>query len=287
MRIFILGANGLLGRYIVSEAKNKDLDVVPISRESMPYIEKQLLSPIEFVRNLQIKPADYVVNALGVTRHRIERGDKGADIDSVDRINNQLPHALGEVASETGFKVIQIGTDCVFSGHRGDYLETDTYDATDVYGRSKALGESAPGITVIRASSVGGGGERFGYQLWDWVENQEPNSVLKGYSNVYWNGVTAETHAKLLTSIVKSNFPIEGTQHLVPANQVSKGELVQLIAQSSGREDLTITPTDVSEPKNLTLATNNAALNRELWSLAGYPSIPSIEQLFNQNLGSI
>lgn len=286
MRIFILGANGLLGRYIVAEAKNKDLDVAPISRESMPDIEKQLTNPIGFVRNLQIQPADYVINALGVTRHRIERGDPGADLDSVDRINNQLPHALGEGASGTGFKVIQIGTDCVFSGHRGDYLEHDEYDATDVYGRSKALGESATGITVVRASFVGPSGHQTPY-LWDWVEHQKPGAKLSGFSNVFWNGVTASVHAAISVGIASNSFPIEGTQHLVPANQVSKGELVQLIAKSSGREDLAITPTEVSEPKNLTLATNNEALNRDLWSLAGYRSTPSIEQLFDQNLGSI
>ena len=287
MRLFILGANGLLGRHIEAEAIKKGLSVLPISRESVPDIEAQLVDPLKFISNLGITRQDYVINALGVTRHRIERGDAGADSSSVERINNQLPHALGKVALDSGFKVVQIGTDCVFSGKRGNYLENDLYDASDIYGRSKALGESANGISILRASSVGKGVSRFGYQLWDWVVNQDLNSSIAGYANAYWNGVTANIHAELITTIAEMEFPFAGTHHFVPQNFVSKGELIQLIANVSGRTDLKITLTDLPEPKNMTLATNDAALNAELWRLVGYQSPPRIEELFAKNLSSM
>ena len=286
MRLFILGANGLLGRHIQAEAQSQNVDYTPISRESMPDIENQLSNPNQFVRDLKLASTDVVINALGVTRHRIERGDPGADLDSVEKINTQLPQALGEQAIETGFKVIQIGTDCVFSGERGNYLEDDPYDATDVYGRSKGIGESAPGLTVIRASFVGPSGFKSPY-LWDWVEHQEPGARLNGYSNVFWNGVTAEIHAKVSVSVAFQGFPMEGTQHLVPEGQLSKGELVGLLAKASGRFDLGINPVEVETPKNLTLSTKNPSRNSALWELIGYPSTPSIEKLFHQNLGSI
>lgn len=286
MRLFILGANGLLGRHIQAEAESQNLDYIPISRESMPDIENQLSHPNQFVRDLNLASTDVVINALGVTRHRIERGDPGADLDSVEKINTQLPQALGEQALPSGFKVIQIGTDCVFSGERGNYLEDDLYDATDVYGRSKAIGESAPGLTVIRASFVGRSGFKSPY-LWDWVEHQEPAAKLNGFSNVFWNGVTAEIHAKLSVSVAVRGFPIDGTQHLVPEGQLGKGELIKLLAKASGREDIQISPIEVETPKNLTLETNNPARNSALWELIGYPSTPSIEKLFHQNLGSI
>ena len=40
-------------------------------------------------------------------------------------------------SSRNNISLIQIGTDCVFSGMRGNYLESDIPDAEDVYGKSK------------------------------------------------------------------------------------------------------------------------------------------------------
>ena len=45
-------------------------------------------------------------------------------------------------------------TDCVYTGLKGDYDENDSYDVCDVYGMSKALGESN-NCTVIRTSIIG------------------------------------------------------------------------------------------------------------------------------------
>ena len=37
--------------------------------------------------------------------------------------------------------IIQLSTDCVFSGKKGMYIEKDSPDADDIYGRSKIMGE--------------------------------------------------------------------------------------------------------------------------------------------------
>jgi dTDP-4-dehydrorhamnose reductase len=52
--------------------------------------------------------------------------------------------------------VIHFSTDCVFSGRRGGYSETDESDAQDLYGRSKFLGEIAyPNALTLRTSIIG------------------------------------------------------------------------------------------------------------------------------------
>ena len=50
---------------------------------------------------------------------------------------------LRRLADRTGARLIQISTDCVFSGARGNYAEHDPPDGQTVYARSKALGEIA------------------------------------------------------------------------------------------------------------------------------------------------
>lgn len=286
MRFFVLGSNGLLGKHIMIQAGKAEFDTVPISRHTVPDLEQQMKDPLKFVQKLEANKGDFIVNALGVTRHRIENKAPGADSESVDLVNTQLPLALGRLAEDIGFKVIQIGTDCVFSGQKGNYTEVDYYDAEDVYGKSKAIGEEAPGIEVVRASFVGPTGSTSPY-LWDWVQHQKANAKISGYSNVFWNGVTAEIHARLAVAIAKNHYPLEGTQHLVPANQVSKGQLVRLIADASGRNDITVEPTQVENPKNMTLSTQNESVNRELWKLISFEEVPTIEELILKDSGSI
>lgn len=281
-----MGSNGLLGKNIMMEAEKKNLQTVPVSRHTIADLEQQLKDPLKFVENLQINKGDYIANALGVTRHRIESGAHGADPESVELVNSQLPLALGKLAKDIGFKVIQIGTDCVFSGKQGNYTESIPYDAEDVYGKSKAIGEAAPGIKVVRASFVGPTGSSSPY-LWDWVQHQKPNAKIGGYSNVFWNGVTAEIHARLTVAIAKNRYPLEGTQHLVPADQVSKEQLVRLIAKASGRNDISIEPTLVENPKNMTLSTMHESINRELWKLISFGEVPTIEELISKDSGSI
>ena len=286
MRVFIFGANGLLGRHIEAEFIYDGINPIHISRKTHPTLEAKLRDPKDFIQSLGATRDDVIINALGVTRHRIEGNLKGSDSKSVELINTRLPLALASQAQETGTQVIQIGTDCVFSGERGDYVESDPYDASDTYGRSKAIGESAQGLDVIRASSVGPSG-RVGPQLWDWVKNQQKDSTIAGYSNVFWNGVTAKVHARLLLEIVKNRFPIAGTQHLVPANQISKEQLIKLIAQAEGRRDIRVLSTHVEHSKNMTLSTENISMNSELWNLIGFPQPPDIEELILNNSSNI
>ena len=286
MRVFIFGANGLLGKYIGAQFMESRIIPVQISRITHPDIEKKLENPEQFVETLGVTSEDFVINSLGITRHRIERKASGSDSNSVELLNSRLPHVLGTISREQGAQVIQIGTDCVFSGLKGNYVENDSYDALDIYGRSKALGESAPDINVIRASFVASSGGR-GPQLWDWVKNQEPNAVIRGYSNVFWNGVSAKVLAQLLEAIVKNRVPFFGTQHLVPANHVSKDQLVRLIAAAEGRKDIKVESMEVKQAKNMTLSTENESMNRELWKLIGFNHPPTIEELILEDSGSI
>jgi dTDP-4-dehydrorhamnose reductase len=63
---------------------------------------------------------------------------------------------LAIFAEDSGAKVIQIATDCVFSGSNGSYLETDPHDATDVYGKTKSDGEiESSAVMQLRCSIIG------------------------------------------------------------------------------------------------------------------------------------
>ncbi len=83
-----------------------------------------------------IKP-DVVINCIGIIKQQPIAKDPIASIT----LNALFPHRLAHACQAVGARMIHISTDCVFSGSKGNYTETDIPDANDLYGRTKLLGE--------------------------------------------------------------------------------------------------------------------------------------------------
>jgi dTDP-4-dehydrorhamnose reductase len=117
--------------------------------------------------------------------------------------------------------------------------------------------------------------------LFEWVKGQPEHAQVFGYANHYWNGVTTKAFSKVVAGVIRHRFFLMGTHHLVPHDQVSKYELVKMIASKTGRHDLEVIP-KIVEPFNRTLGTSHKGVNRHLWQLAGYRVIPTIEQMLDE-----
>jgi dTDP-4-dehydrorhamnose reductase len=221
---------------------------------------------------------DYIINCLGITKPHIN-DDSEEDVAKARLVNSLFPAELAAVAEQTGAKVIQIATDCVFSGRNGHYLETDTHDAEDVYGKSKSLGEVvSKNMMHVRVSTIG---RELGRStlLLEWVLAHPQGATIPGFTDHFWNGVTTNHFAKVVRGIIENDGFESGLSHLVPANELSKADLIRQITSAFGRSDLNIKDTDSGKPINRTLSTTNPDFNSQLWVGAGYPEIPTIEQL--------
>jgi dTDP-4-dehydrorhamnose reductase len=187
-----------------------------------------------------------------------------------DEFSNQLPNSNN--------KVLQIATDCVFSGREGNYTEFSIKEPLDVYGKTKLAGENLETMN-IRCSIIGP--DVKSSSLFEWIRTQPNGATIQGYTDHYWNGVTTKVFAKLLKGIIETNSWQSGTFHFVPKDSVSKFELVSLIAKRLGRSDLKVVEKETGNKVDRTLATNFPDLNQNLWKLAGYSEIPTIEQMVN------
>jgi dTDP-4-dehydrorhamnose reductase len=136
--------------------------------------------------------------------------------------------------------LIHISTDCVFSGNKGNYSETDNPDAEDVYGRSKLLGEvDYPHAITLRTSIIGHelGSAR---SLIGWFLNQ--TGCVKGYTEAIFSGVTTYELARVVRDFVIPNSKLHGLYH-VAAEPISKYDLLQLVNREYGK-GLQIEPDD-------------------------------------------
>lgn len=280
----ILGATGMLGRAVVRSFSNFDGQVTITSR---PGSKAELTSDSRLVsfdaekQNLSALPRekfDYIINCIGLIKSEIKENSARSIQSAVD-LNVNLPLKLADYSARTGTKVLQIATDCVFSGFRGSYLESDPHDPLDVYGKTKSLGEVPSDHIMHLRVSIIGKEARCHTSLYDWVRFQPKGAEILGFADHYWNGVTTNALGQVFRGIVEDGLFKSGVHHLLPANVVTKAELVKLIASNEGRNDIKITIGPSGNPVDRSLASENQDYSLQLWNSAGYDEAPTIQDL--------
>jgi dTDP-4-dehydrorhamnose reductase len=225
-----------------------------------------------------LKHYDWVINAIGVIKPYIH-DDNAVEVERAIRVNAQFPYILAHAAQATGCRVIQIATDCVFSGALGSYGESAPHDALDAYGKTKSLGEVRSSMVFHLRCSIVGPEPRAHVSLLDWFLRQPTHSQLNGYTNHSWNGITTLHFARLCHGIMAADMDPRPLHHVIPADVVSKAHLLEQFARAYGRADVTIVPADAKVRVDRTLTTEDADVNAQLWKAAGYVTPPSVQQM--------
>ncbi len=275
----------MLGSALVKVLSSKEHEVVEINRRGLASFRNNAAISLDVMeignrdsQRLSSHNFDFLVNAIGFIKQLIREEDPESNL-LANVVNVEFPKWLNQFSLESNVPVIQIGTDCVFSGMKGGYSELDQFDPSDLYGQTKATGESfSPEFMTIRTSIVGREIST-NNSLMNWVLGQPTNSEIHGYTNHIWNGVTTFTFAKVVDGIVRNNEFAKGVSHLVPSDSVTKAELVKSIAKSFDRADLKIAEFETGIGINRTLATIHPERNLRLWALGGYNHIPTITEL--------
>lgn len=284
--VLVLGGNGMLGHTVLKWLRHRGLAVASTGRPGTSGNHLSFEVEEESIDNILTAAGNpqYVINAIGVIKPRISDND-ASSVENAIRVNALFPHALARQAAERGVSVIQIATDCVYSGTTGQYDERSPHDPLDVYGKTKSLGEaSSSNVLHIRCSIIGPEAGR-STSLWEWLRNQQAAATVTGFTNHNWNGVTTLQFARVCEGIVRSGVNRSGIQHLVPADSVSKFELLRLMASAHGREDITINRGESTFEIDRTLSTINEAANFQLWEDAGYERAPTIAEMIAECAG--
>ena len=241
-KILILGSTGLLGSSLLKYfSKQNDIECFGLIRKNS---DKKKLKNIKDVKFFKInyenkndiqkilnktKP-DLIINCIGVVKQLINNNE----FSEIVRINSFLPHYLAEIANlQNNIRFIHFSTDCVFSGKKGNYVETDIPDAKDIYGRSKLLGELHSLNTLTLRTSIIGHELQTKYSLLNWFLDQK--KYVNGYKNAIFSGLTTLEIAKVLHKFIIPNRNLNGVYHL-SGNSISKYDLLNLIKDINKKE---------------------------------------------------
>jgi len=251
-RALVLGGDGMLG-HKVFQVFNSEFEThasflghaeyvsaFPVYRDvpsSRIHLGVNVLEekPLEELIN-SVKP-DVVLNCIGLIKQLEEASNNILAI----KMNSLLPHRLAQLCERANARLVHISTDCVFSGRKGNYKESDPPDALDLYGKSKALGEVdyAPHLT-IRTSIIGREWVR-STALLEWFLSQKGNAV-RGYRNAVYTGLTTEAFAGVALQAVTERPDLAGLWQ-VSSEPVTKLELLTRI-RDAWNLDIEIEPFD-------------------------------------------
>ncbi|MFW9971584.1 MAG: dTDP-4-dehydrorhamnose reductase family protein [Candidatus Odinarchaeota archaeon] len=237
VNVLVLGVSGMLGSMVFDYlSANSSFNVYGTVRNSKFLKEKVHLFDANNISQLEDNQflslnIDYIINCIGITKP-FSKDDDPEGVQRAIRLNADFPWKLSDYAKKYNIKIIQIGTDCVYSGKRGKYNENDPHDPLDVYGKTKSLGEVFNGsMLIIRCSIIGPEFKKEKSFLLEWFLNQPNRGTIGGFEHHIWNGVTTLQFAQLCEKIIKRNVYDQllhksFIHHYIPNNIVNKYQLM-------------------------------------------------------------
>jgi dTDP-4-dehydrorhamnose reductase len=283
-KVAVLGSTGMLGSTLTRVLENQFKTIYEFNRSGISATGKNQTRVIEvtdsncLLNSFNGLEIDYIVNCIGMIKHVIDENDQNS-VNLAGKINSEFPANLNIYASRLGIPVIQVGTDCVYSGKSGLYSENDPHEPIDIYGETKNAGEQSATDSMLIRCSIVGKELKSRNSLLEWVISQPIGAKVEGYVNHLWNGVTTLHFSQIISGVIKSGAYKPGILHLVPRDIVSKFELINLISSEFGRSDLQISQFEAETPINRSLITINPERNLQLWRQGGYNEIPTISEM--------
>jgi len=250
MRVLVLGGSGMLGHQLCrvlsarmeiwaafreDPARYKQYDFID-QDHALGGVHAEELDSVR--KALETVGPDIVVNCIGIVKQRNEAKQA---IPSI-QVNALFPHQLADLCHDIDARLVQISTDCVFSGLRGKYTEADVPDPVDLYGRSKLLGElNRSNCLTLRSSIIGWQLNTFS-SLLSWF-SQQRGQRIKGYQQAIYSGFSTRVLASLISDLIETRPDLIGL-YQVASEPISKYDLLVALREKLGWEDIQIEPDD-------------------------------------------
>ena len=246
MRIVLLGPNGQLGSDLCRAAEaDGGIEMVPLPRSRL-----NLESLDDVASTLGGMTFDALVNCTGY--HRTDEAE--SDAQQAVTVNAHAVARIAKVCADRGVPFIHVSTDYVFDGRASrPYVEDDGIGPLNVYGASKAMGESLalathPGTVILRVASLFGLAGASG-KGGNFVETMIRVGRERGHLRVVDDQVMSPTATHDVAIRILGMLPgniAGGVYHLVNAGQATWFDFAERILQQAGVE-ATVEPIPTSE----------------------------------------
>lgn len=240
MKVLVLGACGMLGHKLVQTWKERFDVTATVRADASDALRFGIFDGAEIVGGVRadefstvagvidrVRP-DVIFNAIGI----VKQLPTSKNVVTTLTVNSIFPHLLAGSAAEVGARLITISTDCVFDGVNGGYTESSVSNATDLYGRSKSLGEVVEGNCLTIRTSIIGRELSSGHSLVEWFLGNRGRRV-KGFRKAIYSGFPTVVLADIVADLIESRPDLNGLWQ-VSSDPIDKFELLRLMNDAYG-----------------------------------------------------
>ena len=288
MKILITGAQGQVGKELVSIANQRGFDVIAAGQTELDITQlKNIESYVE------VHQPDLVINAAAYTA--VNKAEEEQDITYA--INRDGTANLAAVSKEKNIPLLHISTDYVFDGTKSEaYSENDAVSPLGIYGISKWQGEETirqtlPEHIILRVAWVfGAQGNNFVKTMLRLAKDRDELSVV---ADQFGRSSPAKDIAKTLI-ILAEQYQKEktlewGTYHYCGDEKVSwcgfaKEILKQAKEQGLIEKDIKVNAITTAEYQDPTKRPANSMLDCEKIKNTFGIEMPSWKESLNQVL---
>lgn len=221
MKIWILGANGLLGRELSALCTKREIPYLATGREVNILEQEQL----QFFA--QEHSPTHIINCAAYTNVDLAEKEK----NEAFAVNATGPKYLAQIAKRQKIRLLHLSTDYVFNGEKNSYYtEEDACNPENIYGMSKQLGEQwiveeLPTACIVRTSwLLGRGGKNFFSNLLSLMQTNEQLQV----DNTQISRLTSATD---LSKILLQMLDCFGIWHFANRGKVTRFQVASHFLQ--------------------------------------------------------
>lgn len=289
-RLLITGVSGLLGINLALEAVQKGFDVLGWTN-SHPLKNTPFQQEIVALENLETLPAalqnarpDAVIHCAAIAN--LDVAEQNPEL--TDLVNAQAPGILAKATNNMGIPFVQISTDAVFDGSRGNYSEEDLPNPHNTYAKSKLAGEQA--VRQAYAEALIARVVFYGWSISGkrslaefFFNNLSQGKPVNGFTDSIFSPLYVLDLADLLLEALSKK--LNGTYHFFSKESLSKYDFGMALAKRFCLDESLITPVETAEGNLLTRRSLNLSANTTKLQNAlehELPGIPEgIERLYD------
>jgi len=257
MKITVLGSQGMAGHMITKYFQKQGYSVATVARNNADFnLDIENTAAVEdFFTNYT--NCDWMINCIGLLVNDSEINPARALL-----VNSWFPRFLEKNFLTTQTRIIHLSTDCVFDGTTGFYKETDMPTESNMYGKSKAIGEIINNKDItFRTSIIGPELKSNGTGLFEWTVNKSSQNI-SGWYDSHWNGMTTLQLAKCIENYIRR--PVcAGLYHLVGGQSITKFDLLDIIVREY-KLDKIVAAVKGPKPINKILVDTRQCLNLDI-----------------------
>jgi dTDP-4-dehydrorhamnose reductase len=281
-KLLVTGASGLLGLNLALAVDGKDHQVfgvantIPMRWVGFKSVQAELTEPGVIEHLLDEIAPEVIIHCAAIANV----DDCESKPELAEEVNARLPGKIAAEAALRHIKMVQISTDAVYDGQKGNYLESETPHPLSVYARTKLTGENAvlaanPAALVARVNFYGWSvsGAR---SLAEWFVNAlTAGQTIKGFTDVTFCPMMVLDLVDTLMEAIDLN--LSGLYHMVGAQQMSKYDFGCAIARRFNFNPELIQPASVEDGGLKAARSPDLTLNTEKLTRALRHELPPFE----------